>query len=733
MTDYPTSADTSGLSDLGRAAVWYCENGFGIIPIRARSKVPATMHGLNDWFDDPEGARELWTAHPDLNIAIVCGAPSHGLLVLDFDIDEESGKDGTATLGDWEDTYGELPPTCVAVTGSGGMHYLYRTDRNNIHPSANAELGVDVRCDGGYIVAPPSVHPNGRTYQWTDGDAPWEREIATATGPVYDFLDHVQRNGGRDETKKENGKFKLPDKVPKGERDKTLFRYAAHLRAIGRSDAEILNAVMGANFMRCDPPLDSKDVQRIVRSACRYERGEHSDDERAVGTPGRQAGVDTSAVPDFRGPKGAIRHNVLAQVLIDRNHACIIDGAPAIWTGRRWEFGKAAICRMAISYADDIKKATRDEVYSYIAATDTNGMSSERSFDGRYYVQFRNATYDVLGGVTVEPTPDMLIIGTLPVNLNLDAPYGQADEFLASLAKDDESVERVLAEIIGACMCARRVMAQSPMLIGRASSSGGEASNGKSTYLSVLRSLLGPNNISSLDIATLGQRFQAARIIGKLANLGDDIPDGFLRGDELSVFKKLVTGEQIYSDIKNADGIEFTPHATMVFSMNAMPRLADTTDGVFRRLAFVPFRNRFSPGTPGFDPDIKEKMCRDENLERLAVIGLMALPDLIERRALTTIPDMVAEVEQIRIDNDVVRRWMVSECIEDSDVEGRWLSDVYDEFKTWTTKAGEKSVRQDTFKARLVAVSGRLDTYETRDRTAGKRGLMFRKRQEQIT
>lgn len=275
----------SELSDLGKAAVWYCEHGFAIIPIKERGKEPATKHGLNDWFDSPEDARALWERNPNLNIGIVCGAPSHGLLVLDFDIDEEREKDGYAALSAWEKANGELPETAVSITGSGGMHYLYRTDRNSIHPSANHELGVDVRCDRSYIVAPPSIHPNGNLYVWQDH--PEDVPIATANGTVYDFLDHVQRNGGHDETVKENGKFKLPDKIEKGNRDEVLFKYACHLRAIGRSDEEILNSVMGVNYTRCDPPLDADEVKKKVRSACKYERGEHtSEDAPNVGKPG---------------------------------------------------------------------------------------------------------------------------------------------------------------------------------------------------------------------------------------------------------------------------------------------------------------------------------------------------------------------------------------------------------------------------------------------------------------
>ena len=709
------------LSELGKAAVWYCEHGFAIIPLGTSGesrKHPISKHGLNDWFDNPEDARKLWTQRPNLNIGIVCGTPSHGLVVIDVDVDEEKDKDGYATLSEWERTYGELPETAIAVTGSGGMHYLYRTDRTTIRPSANKLLGIDIRADGSYIVAPPSVHPNGRRYEWQDN--PEDVPILTATHSVYDFIDYVQRNGGEtDETKKENGKFQLPDRIGKGSRDNILFKYASHLRAIGRSDAEILNTVMGANFTRCDPPLDSKDVQRVCKSACRYERGEHGSDERAVGRPGGGGG-DMS---DFRTPRGRIRTNVLGAAIIERNFACKIDGALAVWTGKKWAFGKRAVNRVALEYADDINKQERAEVYSYIDEK-AEDVSSDKHFDGRHYVQFRNCTWDVLANEAVEPTHEMLITNTLPIDLDTDAPYGQADLFIESLAGGDAYTETVLKEIVGACMCCRRVISQSPMLIGRAH--GSTASNGKSTYLNVLRSLLGTGNVSSLDIATLGQRFQAGRIMGKLANLGDDIPDGFLRGDELSLFKKLVTGDAIYTDVKNAEGFEFRPSATLVFSMNAMPRLADTTDGVFRRLAFVPFRNHFAPGEEGYDPDIVAKMTDERNLMRLAVLGLMELPQLIKRGALTPIPDMVAEVEAVKIDNDVVRRWLFDLCLEDNDIEGRWVSDVYADFKRWCDENGEKyGASQMLFTKRVLATLATLTAKNSRDRALGKNGRKF--------
>lgn len=686
------------LSELGRAALAYVRAGFAVFPCRPRSKVPNTPHGLNDWTDNPEHVINHWGAHPNDNIGITCGAPSGGLLVLDFDVSE--AKNGLETLKQWEMEHGELPETAEAITGSGGKHYFFRTDRNNIKPTSNQELGVDVRCDGSFVVAPGSIHPNGNAYEWWC--SPWECEMATADGNVLDFLDYVQRNGGEDGTRKENGKFSLSDKIKSGERDKTLFRYASHLRSVGRSDEEIMATVLGVNFQRCEPPMDSRDIQRIVKSACKYERGggvNDSDDGRKVGAPGKPGG---GMLP--RGPKGGIKTNELAKLVIKNNLAQIIDGAPAVWTGRRWEFGARAINRCTLELADDAKKQDKAEVVSYIMDK-APCVTSDNAFDGGYYVQFSNCTYDVLNDTVVEPTPSMFIIATLPVELNMDAPRNEADEFLESVADNDPDTLQAMKEVIGACMCSRRVLSQSPMLIGRAGGASGKASNGKSTFLNWLRSILGTENVSSLDIATLGQRFQAGRVVGKLANLGDDIPDGFLRGDELSMFKKLVTGDAIYTDVKNGEGFEFRPSASMVFSMNAVPRLQDTTDGVFRRLAFIPFRRRFSPGTDGYDPNIAAKLAKPEVMERGALLGLMALGELIRRGSLTPIPDMMAEVEEVKQDNDSVTRWIFEECITGDDVNATPTSTVFKRYADWCSDSGERnpcSLR--TFSSRMTNI-----------------------------
>lgn len=681
MTEETAKLDEAerNLSRLGRSALRYVRMGLAVFPCEPHGKKPNTINGVNGCTKNQAAVIEYWSANPYDNIGIATGAS--GLLVFDLDVGET--KDGTKALHEWEKLYGKLPETASVITGGGGYHLIYSTGRAELHPSANQEFGIDVRAGTSYIVAPPSVHPNGNEYEW-EAD-PDDVGITPANERVYDLLDYVQRNGSHNEMTSETGKFRLPDKIRAGGRNDTLFRYASHLRAIGRSDDEILNAVAGANFTKCATPLGMDEVRTIVKQACRYDRGESNDTERMVGAPG------TTPSTDFRGKRGGIMTNLLAQEVIKTNFARIIDGAPATWSGTKWEYGVRAINRCTLALADDAKKQDKSEVASYIMDKAPR-VSSDTEFDGGYYVQFRNCTWDVINECEVTPTPKMFITATLPVDLRLDVGRNQADEFLGSISGGDKNVMAVLAECIGACMCSRRVISKAFMLVGKAGGASGKASNGKSTYINWLRAIVGTENVTSMDIETLGQRFQAGRLAGKNANLGDDIPDSFLGGGELSIFKKLTTGDSIYTDVKNGDGFEFRPNCVLVFSMNKVPGLKDTTEGIYRRLAFVPFYSHFEPGTDGYDPNMAERLARQEVLERGALLGLRALRAMILRGGtLTDIPEMAAEIDEVKQDNNSVLRWLTENEITAERLDGRPVATLYEDYKDWCAESGERN------------------------------------------
>lgn len=125
------------------------------------AKHPRTARGLHDATTDPEVIARWWRRWPAANVAVRTGADS-GLVVID--VDPKHG--GFAAIAELQRGHGEFPPTPAARTGSGGRHYWF------VHPglpvpnsAGRLGPGIDVRGDGGYVIAPPSLHPSG-SYVW---------------------------------------------------------------------------------------------------------------------------------------------------------------------------------------------------------------------------------------------------------------------------------------------------------------------------------------------------------------------------------------------------------------------------------------------------------------------------------------------------------------------------------------------------------------------------------------
>ena len=149
-------------------AINYGRYGWKVFPLLPRSKAPATPGGFHDAAKDEAAIRALWGDRTNLNIGIATGEIS-GIWILDIDAD----KGGEESLNELENKYGSLPETLISRTGGGGKHYLFKIPPNTRIPCSIGKLGkgIDTRGNGGYIAAPPSVHPSGVIYEWSNGSA----------------------------------------------------------------------------------------------------------------------------------------------------------------------------------------------------------------------------------------------------------------------------------------------------------------------------------------------------------------------------------------------------------------------------------------------------------------------------------------------------------------------------------------------------------------------------------
>ena len=250
--------------DMMEIAIKYARMGLAVFPVR-QNKAPYTPHGCKDAKTDLRAIKSWWKKYPDANIGIATGSISGGIVVIDIDIDEDKGIYGDESLREWEANNGELPETWRAITGRGGYHIYYRTDEK-IKNTTNLYPGIDIRGEGGYVIAPPSLHMNGNYYQWEYD--PEDTNLHFADDQVMRFIKKKTLNV----PDQQRERFQLPDRIKKGERNDTIFRYGCSLQAKGYSDEEILNKLEEANT-RCDEPLKDEEIATIYNSVTEKEKG----------------------------------------------------------------------------------------------------------------------------------------------------------------------------------------------------------------------------------------------------------------------------------------------------------------------------------------------------------------------------------------------------------------------------------------------------------------------------
>ena len=304
-------SDADGPTSIREAAAHYARRGWHVFPCHTvldgrcscgradcgnAGKHPRTKNGLKDATCDLAQIERWWpvNASAQPNTAIATGRSS-GIVVIDVD----PRHSGDETLTSLEAELGELPREWAVNTGGGGLHVYFRYPGDTDIRSRNGwRLGIDIKANGGYVVAPPSVHRSGARYQWwhQHGAEPpplplqWLRVIASEGAAVT--TESPATADGRSLLLQRAQQYAAAvQAVAEGSRNDAAFRLAGHVASFGTDggerlgEADVLGVVQTWN-LRCDPPLPAEELRTCVASALKN------------GQPRAPKEVDTSAPAD---------------------------------------------------------------------------------------------------------------------------------------------------------------------------------------------------------------------------------------------------------------------------------------------------------------------------------------------------------------------------------------------------------------------------------------------------
>lgn len=410
-------------------------------------------------------------------------------------------------------------------------------------------------------------------------------------------------------------------------RNQALFGYILPLQTAGYSTEEVRECVRIINDYVLESPLEEQELKSILR-------------EEAFGKP------------MFFDQKGRFLHDKFANYLKNAANVIKIDGRLHVYKGGIYVPGEREIESRMISEIPNLTRTRRQEVLSYLDIL--VGDNTERTEAD--YIAFENGIYNIRTESFEQFTPEYVITNKMQFAYNPKAYSELMDSTLNKLACGSREIRMLLEECIGYCFYTRNELGKAFILVG-------DGSNGKSTYIDLIKTLLGAENISSLDVKELGDRFKSSELFGKMANLGDDIADEFI--PDASTFKKLTTGDRINAERKGKDPFEFNNYAKLIFSANNIPRIKDKTGAVQRRLVIIPFDATFSKKDPDYRPYIKYELRESANMEYLVKIGLEGLKRVLENHAFTTCKQVDQQMEEYELSNNPILAFLETKNVDD--------------------------------------------------------------------
>lgn len=442
-------------------------------------------------------------------------------------------------------------------------------------------------------------------------------------------------------------------------RNSTLFSYILTLQKEGFTVEEIRECIRIINKYVLKEPVSDKELDVILRDGAFKKKA------------------------FFNGK--TFLHDQFAEHIKNTYHIKKINGQLHIYQDGVYVSGTDEIEKAMYKEISSLTDAKRKEVLKQLnlICDDVYIDSSNANL-----IAFRNGIYDLETDSLKPFSPDVVITNRIPWDYNPNAYSELADKTLDKIACHDEQVRTILEECIGSCFYRSNTLGG-----GKAFILTGEGSNGKSTFIEVLQTVLGESNYSVLDLKNLDAKFSTIMLVGKLANLGDDISDEF--NSDISVFKKIVTGNQITAQQKGQPEFQFKPFCKLLFSANNIPRIKDRTGAAQRRLLIIPFEAKFSKPDADYDNTIIFKLKAQESIEYFIKIGIEGLKRVLLNSDYTSSTKVDKELEEYRISNDPVLSF-IEEVGVDS-IENEPTTAVYLRYSTYCAESGFKPLARNIF------------------------------------
>jgi P4 family phage/plasmid primase-like protien len=721
----------------------YYQKHLSCIPLRSKSKKPS-ISSWEEYKKVPAGKEQIksWfsNGHANDNIAIVTGKVSG---IIAFDIDGQDARTHfEKVVEDMEDgVKNPVKNTMQIKTGGGNIHILigFRPEEfaeteliKNPLVWSGVEKGghneIRLKAEGGYIVAPPSIHPNGKRYELVNK----VEALTTLPKVQINTLISALTEPDRNKTDTKEGNRTKDNKVARKHRvqqykleDKDISDIVAILRQYYREGARNDIVMYLSGWMRKEG-IEYESVRKLIESLAETdeeiqarlrtldETYEKQDLEKICGYSGllntlEQATADSSIPKNIlnkifqiirsktNDSAGGNNNYVMMltdelmneyafKTIKDNEEIYYYDFKRGVYTqGGEWLIKE----QCEILYPE-VRTHNVQEVINHIKRR-TGVIRSKFDSDSLQILNLQNGLLNIQTGEFREHSPNHLSLIQLPVSFNENAKCPQILKFLGQVLHPQDVFTAL--QIFGYCLYKSAVYEKAVMLVG-------PGSNCKGVFIKLVEALVGLENTSHASLQDLDKyKYASADLYCKMVNTFAD-----LKADKLTstgMFKTLVSGDSIRAQRKYGQPFSFRNVAKLIFSANKIPDSEDKSYAYYRRWVILPFDNLFEGESK--DTSLINKLTTPEELSGLLNLALIALRQLHKNGGFKNVA-----VEKIRKEyeenSNTVKVFLEDKCVVDLTAPEYYTltTNVYNEYLLACKEKGEKPLEMNVFGKELA-------------------------------
>lgn len=304
-----------------------------------------------------------------------------------------------------------------------------------------------------------------------------------------------------------------------------------------------------------------------------------------------------------------------------------------------------------------------------------------------YCVGFKNG---VMNWKTTEFVPyesnEAPIFRYFDVNYNQDADTSFVDGIITDWCQGDDAKKEMLFELAGCCLYSDKPIKKWWAIEGK-------ADTGKSTFLELLRSIIGTDNIGNTPIQNLKDSNAIAELIDKPVNIVDDGSSKY--ATDMSYLRRIIQGDKIQVKLLYQNRFSIRLESRMVFVFNRIPRFRDDNDATAKKMLVIGFNRVYTDGEK--DILLLDKLTTDENKEAFVKLSIDAMRRILNRNLTFTVSEESKRiVDQIIIESDQFVSFVADTITDDYDwrmfLDGKRTKDVYDDFWNWAKAEGYQNI-----------------------------------------